>query len=495
MTSDLKPYEMFVAGDWCKAEGDERFVSTNPATEEDWAEIPAASEADVDRTIKAAHSAFEEGPWPRTSPTARGKKLRQLAELIKPNAEALGRTETIDTGKLFRETRWQANNVAAMYEFYGGLADKVNGYVPPLAPDQNLMYVTHEPVGVVAAIVPWNTQIQLAANKVGPALAAGNSVVVKASEHASAAMLEFAAIVAELDLPPGTFNVITGLGEPCGRALTAHPNVDRISFTGGVETARRIIPSTANNIAKLSLELGGKSPVVVFDDADLESAVNGVLAGIFGASGQSCAAGSRLILQAGVYDEMLSRLKTRAEEVVVGDPLNEATQMGPLATVAQRDRAERIVQQSLDQGARLVTGGGRPSGLDKGWYYEPTILECDDQSLPCVQTELFAPILSVLKFKNEAEAVALANGTEFAFAGGVFTRDSARGIRMARAIRAGRIWVNTYRRSSVLTPFGGFRNSGYGREAGIDAIRDFTETKGTMIEVTGQPMADPFIMG
>ncbi|MEM8685771.1 MAG: aldehyde dehydrogenase [Pseudomonadota bacterium] len=495
MTADLKPYEMFIAGDWCKAEGCERFASTNPATEEDWAEIPAASERDVNRAVEAAHAAFEDGPWPRTSPTERGKKLRQLAELIRPNAEALGRTETIDTGKLFRETRWQANNVAAMYEFYGGLADKVNGYVPPLAPDQNLMYVTHEPVGVVAAIVPWNTQIQLAANKVGPALAAGNSVVVKASEHASAAMLEFAAIVAELDLPPGTFNVITGLGEPCGRSLTAHPNVDRISFTGGVETARRIIPSTANNIAKLSLELGGKSPVVVFDDADLDSAVNGVLAGIFGASGQSCAAGSRLILQAGVYDEMLSRLKARAEDVLVGDPLDETTQMGPLATLAQRDRAERVVQQSLDQGARLVTGGGRPSSLAKGWYYEPTILECEDQTLPCVQTELFAPILSVLKFTNEAEAVTLANGTEFAFAGGVFTRDSARGIRMARAIRAGRIWVNTYRRSSVLTPFGGFRNSGYGREAGIDAIRDFTETKGTMIEVTGEPMADPFIMG
>ena len=495
MSADVKPYEMFIAGEWCKAEGGASFASTNPATEEDWAEIPAASEADVNRAVTAAHAAFEGGPWPRTSPTERGKKLRQLSELIKPEAEALGRTETIDTGKLFRETRWQANNVAAMYEFYGGLADKVNGYVPPLAPDQNLMYVTHEPVGVVAAIVPWNTQIQLAANKVGPALAAGNSVVVKASEHASAAMLEFAAIVAELDLPPGTFNVITGHGEPCGRSLTAHPRVNRISFTGGIETARRIIPSTANNIAKLSLELGGKSPVVVFDDADLESAVNGVLAGIFGASGQSCAAGSRLILQTGIYDEMLSRLKARAEAIVIGDPLDEATQMGPLATTAQRDRAERIVQQSLEQGARLITGGSRPSALDKGWYYEPTILECDDQSLPCVQTELFAPILSVLKFTDEAEAVALANGTEFAFAGGVFTRDSARGIRMSRAIRAGRIWVNTYRRSSVLTPFGGFRNSGYGREAGIDAIRDFTETKGTMIEVTGEPMADPFIMG
>ena len=495
MTADLKSYKMFSAGDWCEAEGGESFTSVNPATEEEWAQIPAASEADVGRTVEAARAAFEEGPWPRTSPTERGKKLRELAERVKPKAEDLGRTETVDTGKLFRETRWQANNVAAMYEFYGGLADKVNGYVPPLAPDQNLMYVTHEPVGVVAAIVPWNTQIQLAANKVGPALAAGNSVIVKASEHASAAMLEFAAIVAELDLPPGTFNVITGQGEPCGRALTGHPQIDRISFTGGIDTARRIIPSTANNIAKLSLELGGKSPVVVFDDADIESAVNGVLAGIFGASGQSCAAGSRLLLQEGVYDEMLANLKSRAEVIVVGDPLEEATQMGPLATIAQRDRAERIIEQSIEQGARLLTGGGRPSHLAKGWYFEPTIIECDHQDLPCVQTELFAPVLSVVKFKDEAEAVQLANGTEFAFAGGVFTRDSARGIRMARAIRAGRIWVNTYRRSSVLTPFGGFRNSGYGREAGIDAIRDFTETKGTMIEVSGKPMADPFIMG
>lgn len=495
MTAALQAYKMFIAGDWCEAEGGECFASKNPTTEEDWAEIPAASEADVNRAVEAARSAFEEGPWPRMAPSERGKKLRELSELIKPQAERLGRTETIDTGKLFRETRWQANNVAAMYEFYGGLADKVNGYVPPVAPDQNLMYVTHEPVGIVAAIVPWNTQIQLAANKVGPALAAGNSVIVKASEHASAAMLEFAAIVAELDLPPGTFNVITGHGEPCGRSLTAHPHVDRISFTGGIETARRIIPSTANNIAKLSLELGGKSPVVVFDDADLESAVNGVLAGIFGASGQSCAAGSRLLLQEGVYDKMLAALKTRAETIVIGDPLAESTQMGPLATPVQLERTERIIEQSIDLGARLITGGGRPAGLSKGWYFEPTILECDDQSPPCVQTELFAPVLSVIKFKDEAEAVQLANGTAFAFAGGVFTRDAARGIRMARAIRAGRVWVNTYRRSSVMTPFGGFRNSGYGREAGIDAIRDFTETKGTMIEVSGQPMADPFIMG
>ena len=491
----LRKYQMFVAGEWQDAEDGARFVSTNPATEEDWAEIPGASANDVDLAVNAARTAFEDGPWPRLAPGDRGKVLRRLADLIRPHTEALGRTETIDTGKLFRETRWQAGNVAAIYEFYGGLADKVNGYVPPLAPDQNLLYVTHEPVGVVAAIVPWNTQIQLAANKVGPALAAGNSVVIKASEHASAALLEFAAIVAELDLPPGTFNVVTGHGEPCGQALTSHPGIARISFTGGIDTARHIIPNTAHNIAKLSLELGGKSPVIVFGDADLESAVNGVLAGIFGASGQSCAAGSRLLLQDDVYDDMLQRLVRRAENIVIGDPLDEATQMGPLATPVQRGRAERIIDQSVDRGARVITGGGRPAHLPKGWYFEPTIIECDHQDIPCVQTELFAPVLSVIRFRDEDEAVRLANATDFAFAGGVFTRDSARGIRMARAIRAGRVWVNTYRRSTVLTPFGGFRNSGYGREAGIDAIRDFTETKGTMIEVSGQPMADPFTMG
>ncbi len=495
MTEALHKYEMFIAGNWCEAEGGASFTSSNPATEEDWSDIPAASAKDVDRAVETARTAFEDGPWPRTSPGERGKLLRKLSELIKPHAEKLGRTETIDTGKLFRETLWQANNVANMYEFYGGLADKVNGYVPPVAPHENLIYVTHEPVGVVAAIVPWNTQIQLAANKVGPALAAGNCVVVKASEHASAAMLEFAAIVAELDLPPGVFNVVTGHGQPCGQTLTSHPHVNRISFTGDIDTARRIIPNTANNIAKLSLELGGKSPVIVFDDADIDSAVNGVLAGIFGASGQSCAAGSRLLLQEGAYDEMLSRLKERAEYIIIGDPLDETTQMGPLATRTQRDRAERLIEQSVDQGAKLVTGGGRPSGFTRGWYFEPTIIACEHQDLPCVQNEFFAPVLSVVRFKEEEEAVRLANATEFAFAGGVFTRDSARGIRVARGIRAGRIWVNTYRRSTVLTPFGGFKNSGYGREAGIDAIKDFTETKGMMIEVSGKPMADPFIMG
>ncbi|MEM7425508.1 MAG: aldehyde dehydrogenase [Pseudomonadota bacterium] len=491
----MKTYQMFIDGRWQDAEGQAGFASVNPASEEPWAHIPDAAEADVERTVVAARKAFEDGPWAKTAPVERGKVLRKLADLIRPRTEQLGRTETTDTGKLFRETRWQANNVAGIYEFYGGLADKLNGYVPPVSAGQNLSFVTHEPVGVVVAIVPWNTQIQLAANKIGPALAAGNTVIVKASEHASAPMLEFASIVAELDLPPGVFNVVTGRGEPCGRALTSHPGIDRISFTGGVDTARKIIPNTANNIARLSLELGGKSPVIVFDDANLESAVNGVLAGIFGASGQSCAAGSRLLLQSGVYDDMVARLKARAEDILIGDPMDEATQMGPLATPAQLENTRRLIDGSLGSGARLVTGGKRPAQLDKGYYFEPTIIECDHQDLPCVQQEFFAPVLSVLRFETEEEAIRLANATDFAFAGGVFTNDSARGIRVARAVRAGRIWINTYRRSTVTTPFGGFRNSGHGREGGIDAIRDFTDTKATMIEVSGEPMADPFIMG
>jgi aldehyde dehydrogenase (NAD+) len=354
--------------------------------------------------------------------------------------------------------------------------------------------VLREPVGPVAAIVPWNSQLHLAAFKVAPALAAGCTVVVKPSEQASAAVLEFAKIVVEADLPPGVFNVVTGGGVPCGDTLTSHPLIRRVSFTGGIDTARKIIPNTARNIARMSLELGGKSPMVVFDDADLEGAVNGVTAGIFAASGQSCAAGSRLILHESIYDSFLDRLVGRAKRIVVGDPMNDTTEMGPLATKGQVDRITQHLCRSVEMGAEILIGGGRPPGLNRGYFFEPTIVRCERQDLPIVEHELFGPVLSVLRFASEAEAIAIANNSRYAFAGGIFTRDLARAMRLVREVRAGRLWVNTYRLSSLFVPFGGFKESGYGREAGVDAIRDYTDTKGVFIEVTGNPVANPFIM-
>lgn len=492
--SDIFRYQMFVDGKWIGSSADRIFTSLNPATEQEWAEVPEATAEDVNAAVAAAKRAFDEGPWPRMKAIERGKYLRKLAACILPIVDRLAEVETRDTGKLLRETTWQANNVAEVYEFYAGLTDKLQGEVAPYSGSDTMSMVIHEPVGVIAAVVPWNSQLHLAAFKLAPALAAGNTVVMKASEDASGALLEFAKAVEAADLPPGVFNLVTGGADPCGQTLVSHRDVRRVSFTGGIETAKKIVPATANNIAKLSLELGGKSPVVVYDDADLESATNGVVAGIFGASGQSCAAGSRLLAHASIYDDLMARLTERVQTIRIGDPMSSDTDMGPLATVKQRDRIERLLEQSVDQGARVLAGGGRPASMNRGYYFEPTIVECDSQDYPVVRHELFGPVLSVLRFDDEEHAIALANDSEYAFAGGVFTRDAGKAMRTARAIRAGRFWVNTYRVTSMSVPFGGFKFSGYGREAGVDAIRDYTETKGIIMDISGKPVSDPFIM-
>jgi acyl-CoA reductase-like NAD-dependent aldehyde dehydrogenase len=487
-------FKLWIDGEFCDAQGDQRFESLNPANGTAWAEMPNASEGDVDRAVRAAHRAFRTGPWPKMSAADRGVLLRKLAEKLSQSGPELGRIETTDTGKLLKETTWQAENTSKIYTYFAGMADKLEGSIPPSAGGNLLNLVFHEPVGVVAAIVPWNSQLQLASYKIAPALATGNTVVVKASEDASGPMLAFARVAAEVGFPPGVINVVSGHADPCGIALTRHPLVRRIAFTGGLETARRLIPNTAHNIARVSLELGGKSPIVVFDDADLDSVVNGQIAGIFGASGQSCGAGSRLICQDKVYNEVVERLLSRAAVIKVGDPMDASTDMGPLATERQRSRIERLLAQSLEQGAKLLCGGSTGSMPERGFYYPPTIVECDHQEYPVVQEELFGPVLSVLKFRTDEEAIALADDSQFAFAGGVFTRDLPRALKVSRSIQAGRIWINTYRATSANVPFGGFRSSGHGREGGLDALKDYTETKALMINATGEPVADPFVM-
>ncbi|MDX1513622.1 MAG: aldehyde dehydrogenase family protein, partial [Gammaproteobacteria bacterium] len=330
--SEMPVYRLYIDGAWREASGGECFDSVNPATGEPWARMPAAGEDDVELAVSAASRALFDGPWSRMTATGRGKLLRRLADLIEANAERLGDIETIDSGKLARETRSQTRYVADYYHYYAGLADKIQGATLPIDKPDMHVFTTREPIGVVAAIVPWNAQMFLSATKLGPALAAGNTVVVKASEDAPAPMFEFARLVDEAGFPPGVVNVITGFGEPCGRALTSHPDVARVAFTGGPETARRVIENTARNFAVTSLELGGKSPIVVFDDADIEGAVNGLIAGNFGATGQSCVAGSRVFLHRRVHDRILEKLVARSETIRIGDPLDDATDMGPLAT-------------------------------------------------------------------------------------------------------------------------------------------------------------------
>ena len=492
--TDLARYQMLIDGAWVDAGDGRTFESMNPTTGEPWAVIPEATAGDVDRAVQAAHLAFTEGPWACTTPTERGRSLRRLADLLAERSEQLGRTETVDTGKMLKETRWQAKYIADFFHFYAGCADKVHGDTLPIDKPDLCVFTTREPLGVVAAVVPWNSQLFLVAVKLGPALAAGNTVVLKASEHASAAMLEFGRLIEEAGFPPGVVNIVTGHGDPCGRVLTSHPLVARISFTGGPDSARHVLRNSTENFAEVSLELGGKSPFMVFEDADLESAVNGSIAGIFGASGQSCVAGSRLYLQESVADRFLDEMVSRTKKIVIGDPLDETTQMGPLATTAQLDRIEREVATAAEEGGAILHGGQRPARLNRGWYYEPTIIACPRQSMRIVDTELFGPVLSVLRFKAEEEVIHLANDTRHGLAAGIFTRDSARSLRVARAVRAGIVWVNTYRAVSPIAEFGGFKGSGYGRESGFQAIYDYTRPKTIWMNLSSEPMANPFVM-
>ena len=491
--AEIQTYKMLIDGEWVAASDGAVFDSVNPSTGEVWSRVPEATAADVDRAVTAAHRAFKTGPWAAMLPNQRGQMLRKLADLLAENSELLGRTESVDTGKMLKETRWQAKYIAEFFQFYAGCADKISGEVLPIDKPDMFVFTDREPLGVVAAVVPWNSQLFLVAVKIGPALAAGNTVVLKASEHASAAMLEFGALIEQAGFPPGVINIVTGHGDPCGKALTSHPKVARISFTGGPGAAKQVLYNSAENFAEVSLELGGKSPFIVFNDANIESAVNGSIAGIFGATGQSCVAGSRLYLHEDIADQFLDRMVGLAKDIKIGDPLLEDTQMGPLCTLGQMARVEAEVAKAQVQGGTILCGGKRPEGL-RGNYFEPTIIDCPRQEMDIVDTEMFGPVLSVLRFKTEQEVIELANDTVHGLAAGVFTQDSARSLRVARAIEAGIVWVNTYRVVSPIAEFGGNKGSGYGRESGFQAMYDYTRPKTIWINTSSEPMSNPFVM-
>ncbi len=487
----MDQFQLYIGGEFQNGSGN--FESVNPADGEPWAIMPEAQTEDVNRAVSAAAQALRDANWTGLNATRRGKMLYRLAELIEKNAKSIAELETRDTGKIIRETSAQISYVADFYRYYAGLADKMEGAHLPIDRPNMEVWLKREPIGVVAAIVPWNSQLFLSAVKLGPALAAGCTVVLKASEDGAAPLLAFAKLIDEAGFPPGVVNVITGFGEKCGSVLASHPDVSRVAFTGGPETARHIMRHCAENLASSSLELGGKSPFVVFEDADIESAANTQVSAIFAASGQSCVAGSRLIVARSIKDDFVARLKRVALNAVVDDPSNSRTEIGPLCTLRQRNWINEVVESSIDAGARLIVGG---SNVNRpGFFFQPTILDCSEQpDAPSVRKELFGPVLSVVAFDTEEEAVAIANDTPYGLAGGVFTRSLSRAHRMINQINAGVVWVNTYRAVSPIAPFGGHGLSGYGREGGIQAALDYTKVKAVWLNTSEDTVPDPFLM-
>jgi acyl-CoA reductase-like NAD-dependent aldehyde dehydrogenase len=490
----IQNFKMYIDGQWVNSESGKMIKTLNPENNEVWATVPEANQKDVDNAVKSAQKAFENS-WSNLHPRERAKYLRSLADQLRENSEHLGKIETIDTGKLFRETKTQANYIAEYYDYFAGLADKVEGTVVPIDKPDMQVITTRIPIGVIAAIIPWNSQMLLTAVKLAPALAMGNTVVIKASELAPVTLLEFAKLVEKAGIPKGVVNVITGLGEPCGKALTTHNLVERIAFTGGPETAKHIIKNSAENLSQVSLELGGKSPVVVFNDADQENALNGITAGIFGASGQSCIAGSRLYIQSEIYNEFLDKLVSKAEKIKLGTPMNKNTQMGPLNSFKQLENIEKNIKATVEQGGKIRCGGKRSNISNKGYYFPATIIECKNHNLPTAENELFGPVLSVMKFETEEEAIKQMNDNKYGLSSGVYTSSLGKGIRVSKAVRAGIVFVNTYRLISPMAPFGGIKDSGYGKEAGIESIKEYTRLKTTWYNSSDKPMSDPFTMG
>ncbi|MDA9433676.1 aldehyde dehydrogenase [Bradyrhizobium sp. CCBAU 51627] len=489
-------YKMFIGGEWVEAVGGERFESLNPFTGKAWATIPRGKPEDVDRAVEAAKAAFRTGPWPKLTATERGHLLRRLGDLVAEHAEQLARTEVTDNGKLINEMAFQLKYIPQWYYYFGGLADKVQGAVIPIDKPQTFNFTRQEALGVCVGITAWNSPLLLLAYKLAPALAAGNTFVAKPSEFTSASTLEFAKLVDKAGFPPGVFNVVTGFGGEIGDALISHADVAKIAFTGSEATGRRIGELAARSFKKVTLELGGKSPHIVFDDAEIDNAVKGVISGIFAATGQTCIAGSRLLVHRSIHDQFVERVVAFAGQAKKGDPLLASTQVGPVTTPPQYRKILDYIDVAKGEGATCVLGGGPATGPDigeGGCFVEPTIFTGVQNRMRIAQEEVFGPVLACIPFDDDEEAIAIANDTTFGLAAGFWTQDIRRVLRVSERLQAGTVWVNTYRVISYLSPLGGYKHSGIGRENGLDSIQNYLQTKSIMIG-TAEDVVDPFVM-
>ena len=490
----MRSCQMLIGGVWREAESGETFESFNPFTGKAWATVPRAGMGDVDRAVTTARSAFENRDWRGLNATQRGKLLTRLGDLVAERADALAELETRDNGKLINEMSAQLHYMPEWFRYFGGLADKIEGRVIPIDRPGMFNYTLEEPLGVVAAITPWNSPLMLGAWKLAPALAAGNTFVWKPSEHSSVSALEFGKLFEEAGFPPGVVNIVTGFGNEIGDALVGHPKVAKVAFTGGDATGAAVYETAARGVKPVTLELGGKSANIVFADADFDNAVKGVVSGIFAATGQTCVAGSRALIQRSIYDEFVEAFVEFAKTAKMGDPLDKTTQVGPITTQPQYKKVLDYISIAKQEGARCVLGGGpatRPECGD-GWFIEPTVFADVNPEMRIAREEIFGPVLGVIPFDDDEDAIRIANSSVYGLAAGVWTGDIGRCLKMASRLEAGTVWINTYRVSSYLSPFGGYKRSGFGRESGLFAIREYLQEKSVWIDTSGET-PNPFV--
>ncbi|MER6979028.1 aldehyde dehydrogenase [Streptomyces carpinensis] len=492
----MKEHQLYIGGEWVDPEGGDHLDSVDPYRGEVWARIARGGVKDVARAVDAARQALTSSPWADMSASQRGGVMRRLADLVVEHLDRLAEIEVRDNGKLLAEVRGQLRSVAECWYYYAGLADKIEGASIPLEKPDMVAFTNREPIGVVAALTAWNSPLWFTAVKCAPALAAGCTVVVKPSEFASVSTLEFAALAEQAGLPAGVFNVVTGLGLEVGSALVEHPDVAKVTFTGSDVTGMRVYETAARTMKRVSLELGGKSPNIVFDDADLDLAATGAVSGIFGAAGQMCAAGSRLLVQRSVKKEFTEKLLELARGVRLGDPMDAATNVGPIATPPQFEKVLHYIDVAEADGARRLLGGRAATGpgLTGGQFVEPTIYDGVTNDMRIAQEEVFGPILSIIEFDDEEEAVRLGNDVAYGLVAGVWTTSIGRAMRMSKALKVGTVWVNTYRAYSYMVPFGGTKRSGLGREHGIEAVHEYLETKSVVISTRDDAPANAFVM-
>lgn len=490
----VQRYGMYIDGAWAEAADGQVIDSTDPYTGEVWAQIARGGKEDADRAVRAADRAFHEGEWSRMTPSARGLLLFRLADLIEKNAERLAELEVRDNGKLLSEMRGQVNYLPQYFRYFGGLADKIEGAVIPIDKPDTFNYTRKEALGVCVAITAWNSPLLLAVNKLAPGLAAGNTFVIKPSEFTSVSTLEFVRLFEEAGFPKGVVNVVTGYGAEVGQPLVDHPDVAKVAFTGSEIGGQRINESAARGFKNVTLELGGKSANIIFEDANLDNAVKGAISGIFAATGQTCVAGSRLLIQDSIYDEFVKRLVDFAKTAKMGNPMLETTQVGPVTTPPQYKKILEYIQIAKDEGAKCLLGG-KPAQLqgNSGQFVEPTIFGDVDNSMRIAQEEVFGPVLSCIRFKDEDEAVRIANDSLYGLAAGIWTENVRRTIDMPKRLRVGMVWVNMYRAVSYMSPFGGYKRSGMGRENGMDAINEYLQTKSIWVS-TAQETPNPFVL-